>query len=181
MIDQLFRLLYAGKFDEQLVKEQIETIIIAGNETSGLSISFAILLLAMYPDIQERVFAELKSVYDSPDEYSTYDQIQQLTYLDRVLKEIMRLFPVVPFIMRTCTANTKLRTCTIPKNATVLVSLYNLHRREDIWGIDADEFDPDRFSPERSAGRDPYAFLPFGGGSRNCIGKSIPHKMFDVI
>lgn len=177
LIDQLFRLFHAGKFSEQVVKEQIETVIIAGNETSGLTASYAILMLAMHPDIQERVFEELKSVYDSPDEYSSYERIQQLTYLDCVLKEVMRMFPVAPFIVRCCIGNTKLRTCTIPKDALVMVSLYNLHRREDIWGSDADVFNPDHFSPERSAGRDPFAFLPFGGGPRNCIGLFFGHNL----
>lgn len=172
LIDRLCRLFYSGKFDEQLVKEHIETIIIAGNETSGLTVSFAILMMGMYPEIQELVFEELKSVYDSPDEYSSYEHIQQLVFLDRVLKEVMRLFPVVPFVVRTCTANTKLRTCTVPKDAVVMVSIFNLHRREDVWGPTANEFDPDRFLPEQSAERDPYAFLPFGGGPRNCIGNS---------
>lgn len=151
-------------------------MIIAGNETSGLTISYAILMLAMHPDIQERAFEELKSLYDSPDEYSSYERIQQLTYLDCVLKEVMRMFPVAPFIVRCCIANTKLRTFTIPKDALVMVSLYNLHRREDIWGVDADVFNPDHFSPEQSIGRDPFAFLPFGGGPRNCIGSYFAHN-----
>lgn len=62
MIDQLFHLFYSGKFDEQVVKEQIETVLIAGNETSALTLSYTILLLAMYPDIQDRLYNELHSV-----------------------------------------------------------------------------------------------------------------------
>lgn len=175
LIDQLSRLFYAGKFSDEMVKEQIETVIIAGNETSGLTVSYAILMLAMHPEIQERVFEELKRVFDSPDEYLSCERIQQLTYLDCVLKEVMRMYPVAPFIVRCCTADTKLRTCTIPKDAVVMVSLFNLHRRPDIWGDDANEFNPDHFSAKRSDGRDPFAFMPFGGGPRNCIGLFFLH------
>lgn len=179
LIDQLFRLFYAGKFTEQIVKEQIETVIIAGNETSALTISYTLLLLAMHPEVQDRVFDELQTVYESPDEYSSYERVQQLTYLDRVLKEGMRMFPVAPFIVRCCIADTKLSTCTIPKDAIIMMSLFNMHRREDIWGADAEEFNPDHFSPERSAGRDPFAFLPFSGGPRNCIGLFLPSNHHD--
>lgn len=62
LIDQLFHLFYSNKFDEQVVKEQIETVLIAGNETSALTLSYTILLLAMYPDIQDRLYNELRSV-----------------------------------------------------------------------------------------------------------------------
>lgn len=176
LIDQLSRLFYAGKFSEELVKEQIDTVIIAGNETSGLTVSYTILMLAMHPEIQERVFEELERVFDSADEYLSCEHIQQLNYLDCVLKEVMRMFPVAPFIVRCCTADTKLSTCTIPKGAVVMVSLFNLHRRSDIWGSDVNEFNPDHFSPERMDGRHPFAFIPFGGGPRNCIGLVFAHN-----
>lgn len=110
LIDQLFHLYYAGKFSEQLVKEQIETVLIAGNETSALTLSYTILLLAMHTEIQDRLYNELHSVkkskqffcshyliiqfyfyctkvYDTQDEHTTYEKIQQLPYLDMVLKE----------------------------------------------------------------------------------------------
>lgn len=172
LIDQMFRLFYAGKFTEDIVKEQIETVIIAGNETSALTISYVILLLAMYPEVQERLYEELNAAYHPDEDYSTYEQVQKLTYLDWVLKEGLRLFPAAPFIVRCCTADTKISTCTIPKDAIVMMSIFTLHRREEIWGEDAKEFNPDRFDPERSAGRDPFSFLPYSGGPRNCIGKN---------
>lgn len=170
MINQLFSLFFGGKFTEQIVKEQIETVIIAGNETSALTISYTLLLLAMYPSIQNRVFEELCSVYKSKDEYSSYERIQQLKYLDCVIKESMRLFPVAPFIVRCCIADTALSTFTIPKDAIIMMSLFNLHRREDIWGQDSNEFNPDHFLPELSSERHAFSFLPFSGGPRNCIG-----------
>lgn len=112
-IDQLLRLFHTGKFSEQIVKEQIETVIIAVSETTGLTISYAVLMCWMHPEIQERVFDEMKSVYDSSDEYSWYKYIQQFTYLDCMLEEVLRMFSVAPFIVRAYIANTKLKMCTL--------------------------------------------------------------------
>lgn len=128
LIDQLLELCFSGKLDEKIIRDQVETIVIAGNETTALSLSYIILLLAMYPEVQDRVYQELHSVFDDQDEIMTYDHIQRLPYLDRVIKEGMRLLPVVPFIMRTATADTQISNCTIPKNAFILMSIFNLHR-----------------------------------------------------
>lgn len=128
LIDQLFHLYFAGKFNEQIVKEQIETVLIAGNETSALTLAYTILLLAMYPNIQDKLYDELRSVYVSQDEITTYKHVQQLTYLDMVLKEGMRMFPVAPFIVRTATADTAISNCIIPKGAIIMMSIFNLQR-----------------------------------------------------
>lgn len=149
----------------------------------------------MYPEIQERLYEELHSVYDSQDEYTSYEKVQQMPYLDMVLKEGMRMFPVAPFIVRTATADTPVSTCIIPKNAIIMMSIFNLQRviyhilitelgkyqflceisfqRKDIWGEDAEEFNPEHFLPEKSNARHPFCFLPFSGGPRNCIGEFI--------
>lgn len=128
LIDQLFHLFFSGKFSEQIVKEQIETVLIAGNETSALTLSYTILCLAMYPDIQDRLYEELRQVYDSQDENTSYKRVQQLPYLDMVLREGMRMFPVAPFIVRTATADTPVSNCIIPKNAIIMMSIFNLQR-----------------------------------------------------
>lgn len=106
----------------------METIVIAGNETTALSLSYIILLLAMHPDVQDKVYDELHEVFDAQDEIMTYEHIQRLTYFDRVIKEGLRLLPVVPFIMRTATADTQISNCIVPKDAFILMSLFNLHR-----------------------------------------------------
>ncbi|XP_055299855.1 cytochrome P450 4g1-like [Sitodiplosis mosellana] len=170
LIDQLLELYFTGKLDDRIIRDQIETIVIAGNETTALSLSYITLLLAMYPNIQEKVFEELRSVFDSQEEEMTYEHIQRLPYLDRVIKEGMRVLPVVPFMMRTATADTQISDCIIPKDAFILMSIYNLHRRQDIWGDGAEEFNPDHFLPENMSKRHAFSFLPFSGGPRNCIG-----------
>lgn len=87
LIDQLFELHFNGKLDDKTIRDQVETIVIAGNETTALSLSYIILLLAMHEDIQDKVYEELHMVFDTQNELTTYEHIQRLSYLDRVIKE----------------------------------------------------------------------------------------------
>lgn len=141
LINQLFRLMSVGKFDEQTIKQQMETILMAGSETSALTISFIILMVAMHPDVQERLYDELHSVFVAQDEDTSYEHLQKLTYLDRIIKEVMRLFPAAPLIARCARADIAISNCTIPKNAFVMMSIYNMHRVRttnvdfDFWTI----------------------------------------------
>lgn len=128
LIDQLLELYFAGKLDDKIIRDQVETIVIAGNETTALSLSYITLLLAMHPEIQEKVYDELHSIFESQEEATTYEHIQRLTYFDRVIKEGMRILPVVPFMMRTATADTQISNCIIPSDAFILMSIFNLHR-----------------------------------------------------
>lgn len=145
-----------------------------GNDTSGQLMAYACLFLGMYPHIQEKVYAEIidhiPPTSSQLDDHITVDQLKSLTYTEMFLNECLRLCPIGPTIARQNMAPIVLEGVKIPAGHFLFISFYSLHRRKDIWGPDADRFDPERFSPERSKGRHPYAFLPFSGGSRNCIG-----------
>lgn len=132
LIDHLLESYFAGKCSEQVVKWQIETILIAGSDTSALTVSFTILMLAMHPDIQDRLFDELHTIYDEQDEQTTYDHLQKLPLLDCCLKESMRLFPVASLIGRTASADIAVSNCTIPKGAVIALSIITLHRVCDV-------------------------------------------------
>lgn len=128
MIDQLFGLLAVGKLNEQMIKEQIETVLMAGSETTALTLSYAVLMLAMHPKIQEQFVNELKTVFTDQNEEVRYKHLQELSYLDRILKEVMRLFPPAPIIARCVRADIPINNCTIPKNSIVMMSIFNIHR-----------------------------------------------------
>lgn len=128
LIDHLLESYFAGRCSEQVVKEQIETMLMAGSDTSALTVSFAILMLAMHTDIQDRLFEELQSLYDAQDEKTFYDKLGKLTYLDCCLKETMRLFPVASLIGRTPTIDIPVSNCTIPKGTIIALSIITLHR-----------------------------------------------------
>lgn len=132
LIDRLLKMVHEGKIDENIAIEEVETMLIGGTETSSSALSYIILLLAMHPDIQEKVFDELRSIYKSQDEDTTSEHFSQMSYLERVIKEGLRLFPLGPFIIRLATGDVKVSNCTIPKGSYVALSIFNLHRVSQI-------------------------------------------------
>lgn len=98
------------------------------------------------------------------------DTLKQLVYVEAVLKEAMRLMPVAPIIARENLQDLELDGHKIPRGTLLLINFYSLHRRKDIWGTRADQFDPEHFMGEQLKQRHAYAHLPFSGGPRGCIG-----------
>lgn len=173
-IDQLLRLHNKGIIDDKAIKDQVNLMLLAGTDTSAISTAHVILMLAMHPAVQDRVMEEINRVYSdvpvSAGSSSTYEHIRQLTYMEQVIKESLRLFPIAPFLMRHCRADTKTRHCIIPASATVIVSAHNIHRNPDIWGPNANEFDPEHFEASQMNARGKNTFLSFSRGPRDCIG-----------
>lgn len=145
--------------------------------------SYAILLLAMHPHIQERAFAEVNSVFNelAPGTQLTYEHIMKLEYIEQIIRETLRLNPVAPYLLRSCDAETQINNCTIPRDTTIIINLYTMHRREDIYGPNANDFDPDRFHPNEMKKRNPNAFAPFSLGPRNCIGMRYSYIAMKII
>lgn len=128
-------------------------------------------MLATHQDVQEKVVEELRSVFYDFDEDIDSDSLNKLEYLDLVVKETLRLFPVAPIIGRKATADVQLDDkYTLPKGANLVLRIFDIHRNPDYWGNDAHKFNPDRFLPENISKIHQYAFIPFSGGARICIG-----------
>lgn len=120
--------------------------------------------LAIHQDVQEKVYSEIMSVFKDDSVELNVDNLQKLTYLKMCIDESLRLFTPVPQMPRMI-VNEKLyvgieKKLNIGTQIHILTSV--LHRRKDIWGDDADEFKPERFSQENCDARDPYAYAPFG-------------------
>uniref|UniRef100_A0A131Y021 Putative p450 n=1 Tax=Ixodes ricinus TaxID=34613 RepID=A0A131Y021_IXORI len=153
------------------IREEVDTFMFEGHDTTQMAISWCLYLLGLYPKVQAKVHEELDEVLQKDLEKDvTMDDLKQLKYLDCVVKECQRLYPSVPFIGRTVTKEITLGGNVIPEGTNVGMIIFALHRDPDVFPK-PEEFDPDRFLPENSGSRHPFAFIPFSAGSRNCIGQ----------
>lgn len=130
----------------------------------------------MYPTIQDKVHSEIAQIFPSKHSPINPDDLKQLVYLEMVIKETLRLCPVAPNIAREALQDVLVDGTVVPKGTIMLMSFYALHRRIDIWGDSAEEFDPENFDQDRAKSRHPFGYLPFSGGSRNCIGMKLDKK-----
>jgi cytochrome P450 len=156
----------AGMTDQQLRDESI-TLFLAGHETTALALAYTLYLLGKYPEVEKRVVAELDEVLGG--RLPTAADVKQLPYLDRVVKESMRLYPPAWTTGREAMDEFELRGVRIPKGSQLLMSEWVVHR-DPRWFPNPEAFDPDRWEPEKVAGMPRYAYFPFGGGPRVCIG-----------
>ncbi|CAK1553504.1 unnamed protein product [Leptosia nina] len=161
----------SGGYNDLELREEVLTFIVAAMDTSAVTISFTLKVLGKYPKVQEKVFEELEAVFGDSDRLLHRNDLPKLQYLERVIKETLRLFPSVPFIIRTAEEDTYIdEDITIPKGSGIIVSIWGVHRNPKIWGPDALSFDPDRFLPERCKNLHPCSYIPFSYGPRNCLG-----------
>ncbi|KGN29807.1 hypothetical protein N802_10380 [Knoellia sinensis KCTC 19936] len=170
--DLLGRLLAARDGSEALsdkeVRDQVLVFLLAGHETTSTALTYALHLLGRHTDIQERVRAEVTEVLG--DRTPTAADAAALTYTTACLKEAMRLYPSAPIIGRLATEDTEVSGVHVPKGTGVIVLVRNIHRHPEHWP-DALRFDPERFLGDAEKGRHRYAWMPFGGGPRACIGQ----------
>ncbi|MGK4584185.1 cytochrome P450 [Kitasatospora sp. HPMI-4] len=158
-----------GRLDPAELREQVLIFLLAGHETTSTSLTFALQLLGLHPEEQRRARAEVDALLGDGRRPQA-DDLAELPYLTRVLKEAMRLYPAAPAFGRRSVAESVVDGVVIPAGADVLVSPYAAHRHPLHWE-DPERFDPERFTPEREAARHRYAWFPFGGGPRACIGQ----------
>ncbi|MFK0159638.1 cytochrome P450 [Streptomyces sp. NPDC090493] len=153
------------------VRRQVITFLVAGHETTSGALSFALHYLARHPEIAVRAAAEVDRVWgDTPA--PGYDQVAKLRYVRRVLDESLRLWPTAPAFAREAREDTVLAgRYPMRRGAWALVLTPMLHRDPEVWGPEAESFDPDRFEAKAARGRAPHTFKPFGTGARACIGR----------
>ncbi|KAF7390830.1 hypothetical protein HZH66_009310 [Vespula vulgaris] len=159
-----------NKIDDEGIREEVDTFMFAGHDTTAMALCFALLLFAKHKDVQERIRKEVNTVMQQNDGKLTIPMIQEFSYLERCIKESLRLYPSVHTIARYMFNDMQLKNYLIPSNTICKVSIYSLHRNPEFWPK-PDMFDPDRFLPENVKGRNPYSYVPFSAGPRNCIGQ----------
>ncbi|XP_047693759.1 cytochrome P450 3A12 [Prionailurus viverrinus] len=153
--------------DLELVAQSV-IFIFAGYEPTSTSLSFLVYELATHPDVQQKLQEEIDATF--PNKASpTYDALVQMEYLDMVLNETLRLYPIAGRLERVCKRDVEISGVFIPKGTVVMVPTFTLHRDLDLWP-EPEEFHPERFSKKNKDSINPYIYLPFGTGPRNCIG-----------
>lgn len=163
---------------DQEVRDQVMTILLAGQETTACALAWTWYLLSRRPDVERNVRAEVEQVLG--DSQPSLDAVRKLEYTSMVVDESLRLYPPVWLIPRKSIHNDELGGYRIPGNADVLISPYLMHRHPLYWD-NAEVFDPNRFLPERSVEHTPYTYIPFGAGRRFCIGAGLGKLEIQIV
>lgn len=165
--DLLGMLIAIPEMTDDLIRDQLLTMLIAGHDTSTALLSWSLYLLGRHPEAMRRAHDEVDAVFgnDSP----SLETLADLHYLDRVLHEALRLYPPIHLGSRRAAVDLEFQGYVIPAGTRVMYSIYLTHRQPAYWE-NPKQFDPERFTPENGRTRQPYVYLPFGGGPRNCIG-----------
>jgi cytochrome P450 len=150
------------------LKDELLTLFIAGHETTAHALSWTWHLLSCHPEVEERVYQEVTRVIGS--EPVSIRQLERLTYTEQVLSEALRLYPPAYVIPRVARVDTRIGRYAVRRDAQVLIWIYHVHH-DARWFPEPERFDPERFSPAKRRAIEPGAYLPFGSGTRTCIGK----------
>ncbi len=159
---------HSGMTDEQL-RDEVLTIFLAGYETVANALTWTWLLLGQNPDAEAKLHAEIDAVLGG--RLPTLEDLPQLRYTEMVLAESMRLYPPAWAMGRQATCDVEIGPYKLPAGTYLFFSQYIIQRNADFFP-DPLKFDPERFTPEHKAGRPRFAYFPFGGGNRQCIGES---------
>lgn len=158
-----------SRMTDKQVRDEAVTLFLAGHETTANALNWTWWLLAQYPQVEARLHAELDGVL--PGRPPALEDLRRLPYTEMVIKESMRLMPPVWSIGRVASQDTEALGYAFPKKTRVNILIYGVHRHPDIWER-PDEFIPERWGEESIRELPKYAYMPFGGGPRICIGSS---------
>lgn len=157
-----------GPLSDSEVRDQALIFLLAGHETTATSLTFTLHLLGLHSEVQDRVRAEVATVLGERD--PDHEDARALAYTTMAIKEAMRLYPAAYAIPRLVTESHDVGGYHLPAGSVAVVGPWVTHRHLDFWE-DPERFDPERFTPEREKARHRYAYFPFGGGPRACIGQ----------
>ncbi|KAG2003559.1 cytochrome P450 [Coprinopsis cinerea AmutBmut pab1-1] len=181
--ETLLKHLVSQTKDRRIITDELLNLLVAGRDTTACTLTYSVYMLAENPHVAERLRSEILNKVGEKGRPS-YDDIRDMRYLRAFINEVLRLYPPVPFNTRRAINDTVFTTkdgrppLFIPGDTQVGYSVWDMHRRKDLWGPDAHEFDPDRFLDERLhkyLTPNPFIFTPFNAGPRICLGQQFAY------
>lgn len=165
--EDLLGILINSGMNNDLIRDQLLTMLIAGHDTSTALLAWALYLLTTHPEVMEQVKQEVDKVLGSSP--PTIENISGLSYLGQVIDETLRMYPPIHLGSRHITEDLEYDGYILPAGIRLMYSIYLTHYAPKYWD-NPDTFDPERFNKQNKRKIVPYSYLPFGGGARNCIG-----------
>jgi cytochrome P450 len=157
-----------GRLSDRQVRDHALTFLLAGHETTATALTWTWYLISQNPDVEARMRAEVDAVLGG--RLPRHEDLDRLEYTDRVFAEALRLYPPAWAIGRKVKTTARVFNHVLPKGSVIVLCPYVTHRHARLWP-EPERFDPDRFLPEAIASRPRFAYFPFGGGTRVCIGE----------
>ena len=158
----------ATGMSEQQLRDEITAVLVAGYETTAVTLTWMFHLLSQHPDVEQRLRQEIQTVLG--DRPPALEDLARLEYVRQVISESMRCYAPFWAMTRETVADDEIGGYAIPAGSLIVVSPFVTHKHPGFWD-EPDRFDPGRFSEKHSAGRHRFAYLPFGAGPRFCIGE----------
>ena len=165
-IDTLIESYQKGDIDIDGIREEVDTFVFEGHDTTSSGLTFCLYMLGIYKEHQKTLQEEI----DEAEGENILEIIQKLKFLDCVIKESLRLYPPVAAIGRRMEEDTVIGGQTFYKDTTIVINIFGLHRNEEYWENPL-KFNPYRFMGDEFQQRNPYCYIPFSAGPRNCIGQ----------
>ncbi|XP_050351919.1 cytochrome P450 4C1-like [Nymphalis io] len=168
MLDLLIESEKKGQIDIEGINEEVDTFMFEGHDTTATALQYALMLIANYPEVQDKIVEECRRIFGTSYRKPTMSDLTEMKYLECCIKETLRLYPSVYFIIRYCKQELKLKNYNCPAGSDCSILIFDLHRRSDQF-VEPLKFRPERFQEEPTW--HPFAYIPFSAGSRNCIGQ----------
>jgi len=169
LLSILLRAQERGEQSDQQLRDEVVTMLLAGHDTTALTLTYTWYLLSEHDDTRVQVHTE---VGDVVEDRPTMDDVRTFEYVEWVIDEAMRLYPPVYALFREPVTDVEIAGYGIPAGSALLLSQWAVHRSPR-WWENPETFDPERWAPDRSRDRPRFAYFPFGGGPRHCIGKHL--------
>ncbi|XP_052751217.1 cytochrome P450 4c3-like [Galleria mellonella] len=164
----------------QQIKSEVDTIIVAGQETVATTLFYIFLMIGCKPQVQEKLYNEMHSIFGDSTRPVVKEDLDRMIYCEAVIYETLRMYPPVPGVMRYADRDLQLKNCTVPKGTCCCINTWGAGRSKRVWGPDAEEYRPERWLEEKAPGH-PAAFLAFSYGRRACIGKKYAMAIMKTI